>query len=104
MPGREHEAVAVDPVRVGRIVLHDARVERVGDRGSAIGVPGCPEFAFSTASIDSVRMVSTDSFSRLCWSVATDMWLLFRVGAMQATSSARNTARGTGGRRAVYHL
>jgi hypothetical protein len=28
-----------------------------------MGVPGCPEFAFWTASIDNVRMVSTLSFS-----------------------------------------
>ena len=28
-----------------------------------IGMPGCPEFAFSIASIDSVRMVATDFFS-----------------------------------------
>src|SRR5580704_14289975 len=31
---------------------------------SAIGVPGCPEFAFSTASMESVRMVSIESLSR----------------------------------------
>jgi hypothetical protein len=29
----------------------------------AIGVPGCPEFAFWTPSMDSVLMVSIDSFS-----------------------------------------
>ena len=32
MPGREHEAVAVEPVRVRRVVLHDPRVEHVRER------------------------------------------------------------------------
>ena len=33
---------------------------------SAIGVPGCPELAACTASIDSVRMVSIATFSIGC--------------------------------------
>jgi hypothetical protein len=37
---------------------------------SAIGVPGWPEFAFSTPSIDRVRMVLTQSSSRAVVSVA----------------------------------
>ena len=37
---------------------------------SAIGVPGCPEFAFCTPSIDSVRIVSTHSSSSVWVSVA----------------------------------
>src|SRR3954451_3594063 len=42
----------------------------------AIGVPGWPEFAFWTASIESVRIVSIESFSRLDFSVSTDIRLL----------------------------
>ena len=33
VPGREHEAVAVEPVRVGRVVLHHPRVQQVRQRG-----------------------------------------------------------------------
>ena len=45
------------------------RVHRTYAIGAApIGAPGCPEFAFWTASIESVRMVSMASWSR---SVAT---------------------------------
>src|SRR3954451_25271878 len=43
---------------------------------SAIGVPGWPEFAFWTASIDSVRIVSMLSLSRACLSVAADVMSL----------------------------
>ena len=32
VPGREHEAVAVGPVRRGRVVAHDPREEHVGER------------------------------------------------------------------------
>ena len=32
VPGREHEAVAVGPVGIGRVVLHDARPQHVGER------------------------------------------------------------------------
>ena len=32
MPGREHEAVAVDPGRIAGVVLHDPREEQVGGR------------------------------------------------------------------------
>ncbi len=40
--GREHEAVAVEPVRVGRVVLHDARVEQIRERGERHGRAGMP--------------------------------------------------------------
>ena len=64
MPAREHEPVAVGPLRVGRAVAHDARVERGRRSGaSAIGVPGWPELAFWTPSIASVRIVSMQSLS-----------------------------------------
>src|SRR3954453_7081627 len=43
---------------------------------SAIGVPGWPEFAFCTASIDRVRIVSMQSLSRACLSVAADVMSL----------------------------
>src|SRR4051812_33331927 len=36
-----------------------------------MGVPGCPEFARWTASMDSVRMVLTHSSSKARWSVCT---------------------------------
>ncbi len=32
MPVGEHEAVAIGPVRVGRVVLHDPAVQHVGER------------------------------------------------------------------------
>src|SRR5262249_52428599 len=42
---------------------------------SPIGAPGCPEFAFCTASIDRVRMVSIASFSIPGWGTGTpDVW------------------------------
>ena len=31
MPIREHEAIAVGPVRVGRVVLHDPAVQHMGE-------------------------------------------------------------------------
>ncbi len=40
MAGREHEAVAVEPVRVGRVVLHQPRVEQVRDRRERHGSAG----------------------------------------------------------------
>src|SRR3954462_13857694 len=49
------------------------RVNRAYASGaSAIGVPGWPEFAFWTASIDNVRIVLTQSSSRVVRSSATD--------------------------------
>ena len=64
MPGREHEAVAVEPVRVRRVVLHHLRVEQVGDRRerhrSARDGPSSPS---GRASIESVRIVLMESWS-----------------------------------------
>src|SRR5215216_940418 len=41
-----------------------------------MGVPGWPEFACWTASIESVRIVFTHSSSSVRWSVPTVIWLL----------------------------
>ena len=60
---RQHEPVAVRPVRVARVVPHILVVEQVRDGREGHGVPGCPEFAFCTASMASVRMVVIDSSS-----------------------------------------
>src|SRR5438270_10714597 len=40
--GREDEPVAVGPVRVRRVVIHDLRVEEVGERRERHGCPGVP--------------------------------------------------------------
>ena len=59
MAGREHEAVAIGPVRVGVGSWRRKRVQSAYAIGAApIGAPGWPEFAFWTASIESVRIVS----------------------------------------------
>jgi hypothetical protein len=44
-------------------VAEELGKDGVRDGRSAIGVPGCPEFAFCTASIARVRIVSTESAS-----------------------------------------
>ena len=56
VPGRQHEPVAVGPVGVGRVVLHDARPQHVGERRERHRRPGMPEFAFCTASIARPRI------------------------------------------------
>ena len=63
VPARQHEPVAVGPLRMARVVAHDPRVQDVGERRQRHRRPGWPEFAFCTASIDSVRIVSTHSSS-----------------------------------------
>ena len=72
MPVGEHEAVAVRPgrVRPGRSGGRSARGRRRRARAPS-GAPGCPEFAFCTASMDSVRMVSMASFSIPGWGTGT---------------------------------
>ena len=61
--GREDEAVAVRPARVGRVVPQHAPVEHVGQRRERHRRPGWPAlFAFCTASIASALIVSIDSF------------------------------------------
>ena len=58
VPGREHEAVAVRPDRLGRDRSAGSAARGCRRPGaSAIGVPGWPEFAFWIASIDRVRIV-----------------------------------------------
>ena len=53
MSGGEHEAIAIEPVRVVRIVAQVSRPDRVAPSAAApSGKPGCPEFAFWTASIE----------------------------------------------------
>src|SRR3954469_10841049 len=64
---------------------------------SAIGVPGWPELAFWTASIDSVRIVLMHSSSRAARSVVTDnaALLLGGVAGSHATRTDRpDTVRG----------
>src|SRR5215217_4591032 len=64
---------------------------------SAIGVPGWPELAFWTASIDSVRIVLMHSSSRAARSVVTDnaALLLGLVAESHATRTGRpGTVRG----------
>ena len=61
MAVREHEAIAIGPDRILRIEAHDPIPQRVDQGASAMGVPGCPELACWTASIESVRMVLIDS-------------------------------------------
>ncbi len=55
---------------------------------SAIGVPGWPELAAWTASMDKVRIVFTHSSSSARWSVPTDMWLL-RLDCVRGTLQTR---------------
>ena len=65
MAGGQHEAIAVQPVRVRGVEPQEA-VKSVLITGTiAMAVPGWPEFAFWTASIDSVRMVLMHRSSRL---------------------------------------
>src|SRR3954454_14064446 len=52
--------------------------------------------------MDSVRMVSTDSFSRLDWSVATDMWLLFAGGSCKLSTLPPAVPLGTSVVSVVY--
>ena len=64
VPGGEHEAVAARPVRVGRVVPHDALNSRYAAGARLIAVPGWPLPDFSTASMASTRTVSTARRSR----------------------------------------
>src|SRR5262245_56724460 len=63
VPVRKHEPIAVRPDRVLRIKIHYAVPDGVNQRCSAIGVPGWPDFACCTASIESVRMVLIDNWA-----------------------------------------
>ena len=63
MAAGEDEAVAIGPLRLGRIVAEDLVEKHVGGRGRAMGVPGCPLLAACTASIASVRIVLMESDS-----------------------------------------
>jgi len=55
------EALAVGPHRVVRSETEMPLPERVATGAIAMGVPGLPELACCTASIESVRIVSTQS-------------------------------------------
>ena len=55
MTDRKHEAITIRPYRVLRIETKKLLPEAVSHGAIAIGVPGCPEFAACTESIDSVR-------------------------------------------------
>jgi hypothetical protein len=62
--GRKDETVAIEPLRVARVVLRRKRVHSVYPMAAApIGKPGMPEFAFCTASADKMRMVLMHRFS-----------------------------------------
>ena len=56
---------------------------------SAIGVPGWPEFACWTASMERVRIVFTHSSSSARWSVPTVMRLLVVAFSCRGTYRSR---------------
>src|SRR5699024_12201062 len=59
-------------------IKRDQSVYAMG--AAPIGIPGCPELAFSTPSIDSMRMVFTASCSM--------DWLVLGISLMSSLSSA----------------
>ena len=54
--GREHEAVAVGPLRLLGIEAENLVKRTVAMSAMPIGMPGWPEFAFSTASMERKRI------------------------------------------------
>ena len=86
MAGGEHEAVAVRPDGVRGVEAEMPLPEGVDDGGQAIGVPGWPEFACCTASMDSVRMVFTQRRSRASTSMAGSLSCVTLLPGRKPTS------------------
>ena len=61
MAVRQHEAVAVGPFRVRRAVAQMRFHSTSAISAMPMGVPGWPELAFCTASMDSARMALANS-------------------------------------------